>query len=417
MSRRRMLFSAVALGGLAVATAAHLWFWYAPRPVHAKPRSGGEVTALLASELFPAAVWIARPHQNLGALESLSGEGGSLLESAARLLGLPSASLPEFGPFAVPPASELVVAADETGARFAVHARIYPVLAAFARLGGVLAGNPWLEGGDVFLDGRPAEVSWRGTVWRVRSAGLPEVPEVLFEPPASSLAVVELRQALPPLPAGTYRVLTSDEGFQVALGPEPAPGFRMQGRGFGQVGEALVMIEGRRLVPLEPARALALFGAARGETLELPSAAGFAEPGAERWELPAERLLEIAGRAPREAEVSGWRIAALDSRALEGARSLAPKLVPLTESSTEGRLAWGLWLDLERGRAEVERVAELLEGLPVLGQSEAERWRDLSAVLGPLAGRWDLLTATVAEDPRSFRLWLSPSIDTGGGIP
>src|ERR1700716_624761 len=92
---------------------------------------------------------------------------------ASRLAGSAAAAEPpSFGPFEVPPASEIVACSDLRGGRVKVIARIYPIIAAVARLAGTLAGNPWLGGGEA---GR-VSVAWSGSQWTV-TVGEEEAPD------------------------------------------------------------------------------------------------------------------------------------------------------------------------------------------------------------------------------------------------
>ena len=116
-------------------------------------------------------------------------------------------------------------------------------------------------------------------------------------------------------------------------------------------------------------------------------------------------MLEITGRRPRTATAGNWELAALASTSLEAARRVAPELDVLRESR-DGRLSWGLWLDLRGGLAEVERIAGLLGEIPIVPRRRVERWQDARRVLSPLAARYSHLSATVAEDPRVFELRL-----------
>ena len=213
--------------GALLAIAGHVAWWYLPRARPVGPRDGSPVAALLASQDFPAAVWVPYPHQNLAHLRQVAGAGPASLRALARLAGLPSPALPTFGPLALPPSSEIAVASDEVGERFIVRAQVYPAFAAFARLAGRLAGNPWLRGGEILVEGRRADVAWRGNLWTVASSGLSlEAPARDAAPVAlgqagprqagaGGLAWIRIRQAADPLPAGLYRLWEDDSGIGI----------------------------------------------------------------------------------------------------------------------------------------------------------------------------------------------------------
>lgn len=394
---------------------------YLPRARPGVPSAGSAAAALLASDEFPVALWMPHPHQNLGFLRRSIGSGGGGLRAVGRLAGLPSPALPAFGPLVVPPASELAVASDEGGERYAVVAEVYPAFAWFARLAGRLAGNPWLEGGDIYVEGRRAQVEWRGNLWIVAS---PEIPRAVSEPatageqPADpALAVIRVRQAVHPLPSGRYRLVDRGPALEIVSQgadpvPEGAPDFAALG--LAELGAYLVTFSGRVAALGEPAQAMVFFASPPTESrsLRVPGIAAIHEPGSDRPSLPGEGFLELGGGQVRESEVAGWSIAALDPVSLEGAELLAPRLDVLRAAGVE-EVAWALWLDLEAGLEEVSRIAEILGDLPIVPQRQLERWRDAATVLRPLARRYSLVTAVVTEG-RAFRLRLEPRVGEGG---
>ncbi len=201
---------------------------------------------LLAGGAYDVCVWIPYPHQNLGVLAAAVGDLPEVIAAAARLAhgaesGAAAAGgkaaepleVPAFGPFEVPPASELTACADLAGGRMRLAARIYPSLAVVAKLAGHLAGNPWLAGGAA---GR-MRVAWDGRLWNVAAGsavppprrpgadpagaaggagdagsaggGLPELPE--------SLAVVHWRGERLQIPTGYYTLTRQDADLVLAL--------------------------------------------------------------------------------------------------------------------------------------------------------------------------------------------------------
>jgi hypothetical protein len=401
---------------LVAAAAGHVVYHYLPRERPGVPSPASPAGRLLTSDRYPIALWIPHPHQNLSVLRSLVGIDGDGVEAVARLAGLPSPRVPGFGPLAVPPSSALAVASDETGERYAVAAEVYPAFAAFARLAGRLAENPWLSGGEVYRDGRRSEVAWRGDLWTVASPELPALepsPEPAAEEGEPALAMIEVRQAVHPLPAGRYRLVRRGEALELLAGrPDaghPPDGSAFAGLNLAELGVFLLAVAGP-VEPLgEPTRALVGFTAAGDDSTDLPRLAALGEPGGELWELPGESILELAGRRPHRAEAAGWSVAALDAASLEGAVRLAPRLESVRRDADGGRLVWGLWLDLDAGLREVARIVRILEAVPLVPRRQLERWRDVETVLGPLAERHTRLTITVTEEPRAFRLRLEPS--------
>ena len=412
MSRRWILGLLCVL----LALAGHLWFHYLPRP---RPDVPGRspVAALLEVAEFPAAVWVPYPHQNLARLRRAAGAEPESLLAVARLAGLPSPALPAFGPLALPPSSEIAVASDEAGERFVVVAQVYPAVAAFAKLAGRLAGNPWLRGGDIVVESRPARVSWQGNRWTVASSGLspdltprPAAPEPAApEPAAPGLAWIRIRHALDPLPAGLYRLWEPGADLAVSSGAaspataSAATGVEsdLAGR-LDDFGMFLLVYSGALPAFGEPAQALAFFDQEQQKAMEMPRVAALFEPGGERWQLPGESLIEFTGRRPVAASASRWSIAAFDSSILDGARRVAPEI----DAVAERRLRWGLWLDFSGGLAEVERIARLLDNVPIAPRRQVERWQDARRALAPLAERYSALTATVSDEPRAFDLRL-----------
>ena len=409
-TRRWVLVSTFVL----VAIGGHFAYHYWPRSRPATP-GDSPVASLLSVADFPAAVWVPHPHQNLARLRQLAGADPATLKALARLAGLPAPSLPSFGPLALPPSSEIAVASDETGDRFVVLAQVYPAFAAFAKLAGQLAGNPWLKGGEIIVDGRNAEVSWSGNLWRVISSDLS--PDVLASAEASTvpatgagMAWIRIWQAVEPLPAGLYRLW--EDGGELGImsqgragkssGTAP-PRDELAGQ-LDDLGLFLLIFAGGNEALGEPSRSLAFFEQQQDKQLELPRIASLHEPGGERWSLPGESLLELAGREPRMATEGAWAIAALDSTSLDEARRIAAPLDVLSS----GGLAWGLWFDLGGGLIEVQRIARLLGEVPIVPRRRVERWSDAQRVLAPLAERYVHLAATVAEEPHVFSLRLEP---------
>lgn len=247
---------------LAALLAAHVVYWYVPRERAVVPRltagggaaaaevggSAGEPLRVLAAGDYDVCVWVPYPHQNLGALAEAIGDLQDVVGAAARLssgeAGEASAprprepeEAPTFGPFEVPPASEMVACSDLAGGRLRVVARIYPALAAVAKLAGRVAGNPWLAGGAA----GSTRIAWQGRLWTVTAGPEvprpPEGPRPPAVPPATaaaapanreavvgaapelpeSLAVVHWTGARPEIPAGYYALTRSGSDLALSL--------------------------------------------------------------------------------------------------------------------------------------------------------------------------------------------------------
>src|SRR6185295_16284892 len=119
---------------------------------------------------LPVRLWLPYPHQNLGALGKAVERPQEVLAAASRLAGLPEPAIPRLGAFGIPAARELLVEASLDGHTVRAAMRLYPATAALTRLAGTVARNPWLAGGEVRVNGSPAEVRWDGLTWRLRSA-------------------------------------------------------------------------------------------------------------------------------------------------------------------------------------------------------------------------------------------------------
>ncbi len=433
----------LALGvALLIATVAHYLFWYAPRERAASPRPGDAPERLLLAESYDAALWLAYPHQNLGALAGAVEEPAALAMAAARLAGVAEPRLFSFGPFAAPPARELTLASDLDGGRFSIAARVYPTVAVLARLAGTLAGNPWLAGGELEEGGRRLRVAWDGTLWTV-TAATTALPAVAEEPPgrsageAPALAVLRLGRSARGVPAGTYGLRRAGPGFVLAAAGRETPVLELELAGTDAVavafksgglpGEAeepeavepapparpdlppdLVLDRERRPEPEpEPAppsqpegdRAGLLFDSRRAL---VPRVAVLFEPGHKRWKLPAEGLLKIAGERFPEGEAGGWGLVAIDDYAYERAAPLAPRLAGLRD----GRLAMGLWFRPAGTRPIVSQIAEVVAKVPLLNRRESRRWQDMALLLEALE-RFDRVVVEVGRDEGEARIVLA----------
>ncbi len=414
-ARVALVLSAIVVGVALIA--GHIVYWYQPRVRPAAPLAGSVVAGLLDAERYPAVLWLPYPHQNLGMLMGDDAAYADYLAACARLAGLPPLVLPSFGSFPVVPAHEIALASDEQGDHFVVLARVYPAIAAFARLAGRLANNPWLGGGEVMIRDRPAVVSWQDGVWTVRdedSRPLPNPNPGRTEtegpvPVASSLAVLAMHAAVDPFPAGTYRLARVDGSIEIVSSTTLPPASWQAAGAVPPDNLVLMMMAGARPALAAPARALAFFAHDRGSR-DLPRAAAFNQAIAgdlDQWEVPGEDLAKLAG-ALRQVEHGPWRIAALGGASLTSALAVAPRLSSVAglDAVAADGLAWALWANLPQTLREVERLAAMLDDLPLIRAKERERWHDATAVLRPVAARFEGLTVAISDQPRALKLRL-----------
>lgn len=402
-----------------VLTAGHIYFWYLPRERPGRPDGDSMAGRLLAHDDYDVAVWVPYPHQNLGDLYRTAGVEDAALAALGRLAQLPTPEVPEFGAMRVPPASELVIVADEDNQRFAVCAKVFPAFAAFSRLSGRLADNPWLSGGEIYVEGQRLEVAWRGNWWIVASPELPPVDSMPAAPDSQdpvALALIQVRKASPPLPAGRFYVQRRQGGLEVVSRQPPSEIPPFATLGLAEQDVFLMALAARQPATDEAAQAMAFFSMDDVELPELPRVMVLHGDQGRHWDLPGESILELAGRGADSVTVDGWTITGLDNASLESGRLLLPGLRPLVDSSSPSRLQWGLWLDLGEGLAEVSRIVHLLEQVPIVPRSRVERWSDFETALEPLARHYSHLTVEVASAPSSggdgaatLRLRLEPA--------
>jgi hypothetical protein len=421
---RRLVKLGIAVVLLLVA-AGHVLYWYWPRERAAAPEPGSLPARLLASGGYGACLWIPYPHQNLGVLADAIGDGPAYLAAASREAGTPAPALPSFGPFAVPPSREIVACSDLDGQRFLLVARVYPGLAAVARLAGRLADNPWLQGGEVRetrgqgdeVEEKVLQVAWQDGLWMVRSgqeAKIPVADPAAGASPAPALGLLHLTEEIREMPAGDYRLARRGDDrddLEVTLvggGEAPDP----------EIADAPVLVvvagpawpaESPR--PLPPA-ALALFdvqdGGLKLGPLALPGAAVLNPPGGQRWGLPARGLAGLlADKLPR-GNAAGWEVVALDTTSLARAQALAPQvsaLVPPDASGSDGRLVLGAWLRPGPAHRLMTQMRKGLEKIPLVDRRQVRRWRDWETLLGPFSSCGQVSLAAT-RSPSSFRLRL-----------
>lgn len=405
--RRTVLLAALVL----VLGVAHVAFWYLPRERAARPDPQDLPGQLLVSRQFDSAFWIPYPHQNLAELRRGVGDWRRWMAAASRLAGLPPPALPAFGPFAVPPSRELALASDSAGRRVVLAARVYPSVAVVARLAGWLAGNPWLAGGEVTAFGGRARVSWRGTLWRVASAGAPNPVREEAEPLSrAALAAVRLGRPVALLPADTYLLARRGDGLELASRAAPPDLVRrLPSAALGGAGVSIFAAAGPGGPLGETTGALALFEGGSegrlGELLDLPGAVAFGRPGKDRFLLPLERLPgPLRGRLAR-AEADGWRLVASDAASLARAEPLAPAVASLLSGGGDTTVRFALWLRPAPAVELLGRVSRALDAIPLVDPEVARRWRDRRTVAAPLA-RFSDVGLVITSQPSALRLEL-----------
>jgi hypothetical protein len=383
----------VLAAGSILLVAAHVAYWYWPREHTGSARAGTATAGLLIDGELPLRAWVAYPHQNLAFLVDAE-SGDNWRRGLSELLGAPPISLPRFGPFPLPPASSLAVAADDSGRRLVVVARIYPMIAVLARAAGVVARNPWLTGGSVGTVERPLEVAWDGRDWMLRTPGESWPHRAAGADAEAALARFAFDHALGPLPAAHYSLARNDFHLDLLASGSPAGGQSRPAAG------ALVHTERR------PTgwRATAVLGPGAGSLRGLPSAVAFSQPGVEPSPLPFERLYRLLGIKRHEADLGAWRLVASDRLALDRGRELVPQVARLArEGAREGYA-----VDLEVVRSVARELEESLSDLPLSGVPEVRRWHGAALLLYELEAydRWSLEVSGDGAAARS-RLWSS----------
>ena len=412
----RILILLVILG----AVAGHIIYWYWPRERAAAPEPGGLPARLLASGQYGACLWIPYPHQNLGKLSGSIADGSDWLAAAARVAEVPPPVLPSFGPFAVPPSRELAVCSDLDGRRFFAVARVYPGLAAVARLAGRVAGNPWLSGGQVRetrgrrseVEERVLNVAWQDGFWIVSGGAAPQLEAAATaEPFPRNLGIFHLERDVSDFPAGDYVLQRQGGDLEVALlggGEPPAPPAAEDKGAPVLLAAAGPVWPADSPKPLAPA-AMVLFDTRGGLDLgplgQMPGAAVYNAPGSRRWGLPARGLAAILSERLPQGSADGWEIVALDDDSLGRAETLAPQITALSPPGGDGGLILGLWA---RPRPALRLVTQLRRGfekVPLVERRQVERWRDWETLLQPLAP-CDRVSLAASRSPSAFRLRL-----------
>ena len=405
---------------LALLAVGYLLYAYWPRERAAVP---SELPArLLASGEYGACLWVSYPHQNLGKLEGTIDDPAMYLAAAARVADLPAPVIRPFGPFAVPPSKEIVACSDLDGKRFLLMAKVYPGLAAVARLAGRLADNPWLRGGDIKetqggSDGpeeRVLHIVWRDGYWTVRLGDEPAPAGGRAPAYPASLGIFHLGEEVSDLPAGDYVLQRQGEDLDATLlgaaVPPPPPAFTQ-----GADALALLAVAGADWPadsekPLPPA-AMMVFDSRGGLSLgpmgTLPGLAVLNPEGEKRWGLPAKGLGGLLAQNLPNGNAAGWSVVALDDESLARAEALAPQISALAppDADGEGAMILGLWLRPEPALRRVSQFRKGLEKFPLAERRQIDRWRDWETLLSPLAA-CERASAVATRSPSAFLLRL-----------
>ncbi len=395
--------------GIAVAALAAFGHWscaYRARPLAKAPDATDAPFELFATSAWPLAVWLPRPHQNLGSLAGFGLPPEALFASGAVLFGDGDATLPRFGPFKLPPAKEVAVVADPATGAFVAVARVYPAFAMIARAGGFLARNPWLAGGTVEHRGDRVEVSWRGTLWtaRTRTTAAPGPEAMRLEAAAIGRALGALRvgRGFAPLPTGVYRLSLEADGVRLSRRPAgtPAPEPPPLLARFGRDGTSFGLL--RRAG--QPERWFFLFAPNGATTPRFALVSGGAAP--ERF--AGVGLGALLGREGHAGTADGWNL--LAGRAEDYARALAmvPELAAAgAEPSSAAALGAAFAGEPGQVLEALEQATSRLEGLGHAPAAEGGGFAAVVRLLRPLrscgrAAFWVSRDGTVVE------LWLVP---------
>lgn len=370
-SGRRRRWLGLGVGALVfVALLGHWNRHYRPRVRSLPTSTSAEIGALWSSPDAVVAVWLAHPHQNLGALEGRVGDLEAYLADVGALLDDAALRLPRFGPFRFPPAREMVAVEVGSEPRWRAAAQVYPSIAMVARGAGRLTSNPWLGGGEVSADGNTVRIGWQGNLWSFGDwqPGSPPQPVAAG---GQVIGRLRLDEARGDWPSGEYDLAVNGETLWLAEhAVSPA---ELQGSTDWPVLDGVPLV--LREVTADGQRVLLFFDDGDGT---IPSVASIAH-GTDRFDLPGERLFERLGADVVEAGDGGWTIAAYSEADLERARGRLGLFPGSAAIGRSGRLAAGPVARLSRA------LGEALAEIPIVGEREARRWLALARLLEPLS--------------------------------
>lgn len=388
--RRRWLYAGIALAAT-LAAAAH-WHWhYRPRLRSLPSSPSTRVGALWNSLDADVAVWLGYPHQNLAALEQRIGDLDAYLADLGVVVGDEPLRLPRFGPFRFPPASELVAIESHDDARWRAAAQVYPLIGVAARSAGRLTSNAWLGGGEVNAGGNSTRIQWRGNLWSFGNWPPGGVPSQAALRDDRLIGRLRLQRAVGRWPVGDYDLFV--EGGSLWLGSHPVPSAELAASvDWGRVeGLPLILRDGTA----KGERALLFFDGGEGA---IPSVVSIAR-GAERFELPGERLLGRLGGEVVEVSRGDWLLAAYSESDLDRVFHRLDRLASPVPVGRAVRLAAGPVSRMSRA------LGTTLEEIPIIGKREAARWMALARLLEPL-GEDGVVEVSLA-DPVYLRIVVS----------
>lgn len=407
-----MVLMVLAIGG-------HVYYWYWPRLRVAVPCSDIFAGLMPMSETADSvSLWIPYPHQNLGALARTAEGGPALFEAVGRLLKLPNLRLPAFGPFIIPPASELRFEVSADGSEVRVAAHIYPSIGWLARAAGWLAGNPWLAGGEAVVGGHSVRIAWVDGVWSASTmsadhgftlaiSGLDDVrPDPKIGP--ESLALLRLGEGFDPFPAGVYRLERSGEEFRVAMGETDAASTSRWFERLENLERPVVVMANESDRQSRQQNVLILTGDSSRVVPEFPAAVVLHRGDGLGWKLPGEGFLSFLGMNRFVLDQGLWLAKSIDRPTAKSGIALVPQIVGLQTGAVGNRLRFGAWIDVEFAADLAEDLTRATNGFPKVVRADLQTWIDLSTVLSGF-GEVESLSLQVlhAPDAVDLRLHLS----------
>ena len=390
MGSKRFKYKRWGIGAIAVAATlalvGHWHYWYRPRAHPATPDPKSRTAQIVLAESgADLRIWIPFPHQNLGVLENRLGDLDSVSRAVEDLAGLHPFDLPSFGPFRLPPAYEIVVATDQTGAELVVAARIFPVARWLFRAAGLVANNPWLRGGELTVRDRQVRVHWRGDLWTMATHEV-EVAEMKPDVEAGQgLAFLRLGRRFGPVPAGLFRLIRQDGELVVTSELKGESSIWQQGKDPMMNGVAVSWSRFWGTGEDAGLQALVAVDVSPTERTWLPPVLAV-QRGSRPLPLPGEQILQAIGVEVYDRNLDGWQLRAYDELPLTLGETLIPYYASLLASATESRLTAVGDLGIDEARRAVRRVGEGLQSVPVLGEAQARRWLALADLLDLFSG-------------------------------
>jgi len=373
---------------LLIGVVGHVFYWYWPRRRASVPSPTSPVANLILREAgSEIRVWMPFPHQNLGSLEGRLDDMDSIGRALQELSGAAQPfELPSFGPFRVPPATEMALASDRAATGFVAVARVYPVAAWLFRAAGRLAGNPWMGGGDLILGGREVRVEWRGSLWIARTKGEELDQKIGREGVGPSVMLLRLGSLPGPIPGGLYRLLA--DGPRMVLtsnlsgGPDSPPG--IENLRLEDVALAWIRVSKSGESPV--LNSLVAFSGGPTRQVDLPALL-VAETGSSvSWQLPGERILDAIGAEVFERSTGRWNLRSYDSESLRRGEDLVAGLEAFARGVGPTQVLTVGYMDLVEAFRVALGVGEALDQVPIFGGTEARRWLAFARILEDMSG-------------------------------